>query len=117
MHTTEFNVSDEENTLTEGDNVIYRRKDLSSLAHRLRLIGCGMEVLDDFPGTAPEDIEYDYHPFYQNDRAHIKLMLGGYVTTSCMIIITKGRYPGALPPMGSAPATPAPSLNWKVSAY
>lgn len=114
VHTTEFNVSDDENTITEGESVIYRRKDLAALSHRLRLIGCGMEVLDDFPGTAPEDIEYDYPPYYQNGRPHIKLILGGYVTTSCMVIITKGRYPGILPPLADllmpadAPAMPVP---------
>jgi hypothetical protein len=106
VHTTEFNVSDEENTVTTGDSVIYRRRDISSLAHRLRLIGCGMERFDDFPGTAPEDIEYDHHPYYQNDRAHIKLLLHGYVATSCLLIITKGRTPSALPPLTAMPLAP-----------
>ncbi len=97
VHTTEINLSDTEDTVFTGDSVIYRRRDFDTLAARLRRIGCGMERLDDFAGTDPEDIEYDYEPYYQHGRAHIKLMLGGFVTTSCLIIVTKGRYPGPLP--------------------
>lgn len=99
VHTTEFNVSDEERTIFTGPNVIYRRKDLSALAHRLRLIGCGMEPLDDFAGTDPEDLEYDFPPYYSHGRPGIKILLGGFVTTSCLIIITKARYPDVLAPL------------------
>lgn len=111
VHTTEFNLSDVENTILAGDSVIYRRKDLDALAARLRGIGCGMEALDDFPGTAPEDIEYDYPPYYGNDRAHIKLLLGGFVATSCLLIVAKGRPPAMLPPPPAPAALPGSPIR------
>ena len=106
VHTTEFNLSSDEATVTHGGNVLYRRRDLASLASRLRLIGCGLERFDDFAGTAPEDIEYDYEPYYEHGREHVKLMISGFVSTSCLLIITKGRYPGVLPAMAGLPLAP-----------
>jgi hypothetical protein len=96
VHTTEFNISSENNTLFDGGSVIYRLKDISNLGHRLRLIGCGIEPFDDFPGVHQDDLEYDYMPYYENGRQHIKLLLGGFVTTSCLIIIRKSSYPSDL---------------------
>ena len=101
VHTTELNLSSEHDTVATGDSVIYRQKDLTALAHRLRLLGCGMEPLDPTPGTDPEDLEYDYEPYYENNRQHIKMLLGGFVTTSCLLIITKGRYPTHLPQLST----------------
>ena len=106
VHTTEFNLSSEDTTVATGDSVIYRRKDISALAHRLRLLGCGMERFDDFAGTAPEDLDYDYEPYYENGRQHIKMMMGGFVTTSCLLIITKGRYPAVLPSIRAMALSP-----------
>jgi hypothetical protein len=108
VHTTEFNLSSGDATLATGDSVIYRQRDIASLARRLRLIGCAMERFDDFAGTEAEDIEYDTPPYYENDRQHVKLLLGGFVSTSCLLIITKGRAP-ATPPSQDAPAVPAQS--------
>ncbi len=101
VHTTEFNLSARDNTVSVGDNVLYRGRDIDDLAHRLRLIGCAMERFDDFAGTDAEDIDYDYEPFYTHGRQHLKLMLSGHVSTSCLLIITKGRYPGVLPAMSA----------------
>lgn len=111
VHTTEFNLSSTEATVAEGGNVLYRKRDFESLAARLRLIGCGLERFDDFAGTAPEDVEYDWEPYYEHGREHIKLMIDGFVSTSCLLIITKARHPEllprvslmALPPDGVAP--------------
>jgi hypothetical protein len=97
VHTTEFNLSSDEHTIERGDNVVYRRKDIAALAGRLRLLGCAMEPLDDFAGTAPEDIEYDFPPYYGHGREHVKLLIGDVVSTSCLIVVTKGRTPDVLP--------------------
>ena len=107
VHTTEFNISSDDATITAGDNVLYRGRDIAALAQRLRLIGCALERFDPFPGTAPEDIDYDYPPFYENGRQHVKLLLGGFVSTSCLLIITKGRYPATLPPLADLALAPA----------
>ncbi len=103
VHTTEFNLSAQHRTVSAGDNVIYRGRDIADLAHRLRGIGCAMERFDDFAGTAREDIEYDFPPYYEQGRQHIKLLLGGFVSTSCLLIITKGDYPAALPSIAALP--------------
>jgi hypothetical protein len=97
VHTTEINMSSLEETLTTGNSVIYRQKDINDLELRLRGIGCALERPDFFGGTATEDIEYDYVPYYEQDRHHIKLLLDGFVTTSMVLIIRKGRYPAILP--------------------
>ena len=99
VHTTEINLSSLEETLTTGNSVIYRQKDINDLELRLRGIGCALERPDFFAGTATEDIEYDYAPYYEQGRQHIKLMLDGFVTTSMVLIIRKGRYPASLPPL------------------
>lgn len=108
VHTTEFNVSDDERTIEAGPNVIYRRKDLAALDTRLRRIGCAMAALDHFAGDAPEDAEFDHPPYYTHGRPHIKLLLDGFITTSCMIVVTKGRYPATLPPLATMAFEEAP---------
>jgi 2-polyprenyl-3-methyl-5-hydroxy-6-metoxy-1,4-benzoquinol methylase len=99
VHTTEINLSSLEETIATGGSVIYRQKDINELELRLRGIGCGLERPDYFGGTAIEDIEYDYEPYYEHGRHHIKLMLDRFVTTSMVLIIRKGRYPDHLPPL------------------
>jgi hypothetical protein len=46
IHTTEFNLSSNDETLTSGSNDIYRRRDIEALDHRLRKIRCGLEHVD-----------------------------------------------------------------------
>ncbi len=115
VHTTEFNLSSSEKTISSGDDVIYRLKDIEEIANRLRLLGCALHVFDQNAGHAIEDIEYDYPQYYENNREHIKLELSGFIATSCLLIITKGRYPDAQPPISElveklAVAAPKPTL-------
>src|ERR1700730_1971479 len=81
VHTTEINMSSLEETLATGNSVIYRQKDINELELRLRGIGCGLERPDYFGGTAIEDIEYDYEPYFANGRHHIRLLCDRFVTT------------------------------------
>ncbi len=90
VHTTEFNVSSEDDTLTAGSDVIYRRKDLERIAASLRRVGCGMNPVDYDLGIEPEDLNYDYPPYETHGRRHIKLLVGDYIVTSVLIIIQKG---------------------------
>ncbi|XGB42674.1 MAG: hypothetical protein LVS60_02175 [Nodosilinea sp. LVE1205-7] len=89
VHTTEFNVSSNQNTIEIGDSVIYRRKDIESLDCRLRRIGCALEAMDFDPGTAEHDVAFDQPPYYEDGRQHIKLQIGDYVSTSMLLIIRK----------------------------
>jgi hypothetical protein len=116
VHTTEFNLSSDDATVESGYAVIYRRRDLAALADRLRAIGCGMEPLEDFAGTDPEDLEFDVPPYYRHGRQHIKLWLFGYVATSVMLVIRKGAPPPALPAPPEVVATRSVGLLARLRA-
>jgi hypothetical protein len=116
-HTTEFNLSSDEATLEAGDIVIYRRRDMLALDRRLRAIGCGLERLDDDAGTDCEDLEFDVPPYYAHRREHIKLWLGGYVTTSLLLLIRKGAPPPALPATPTVAAEVKPARDSMLSRW
>jgi hypothetical protein len=90
VHTTEYNVSSNDETMTSGPSVIYRRRDIEDLGFALRSIGCALEEPMFDAGTERHDIEFDYPPYFYNNRKHIKLLLGPYISTSILLIIRKG---------------------------
>jgi SAM-dependent methyltransferase len=92
VHTTEFNLSSNLDTIEEGPNVIYRQQDLERLDGRLRSHSCGLSRLDLYGGDHRYDIEFDYPPYGAHGRKHVKLLLHGYVATSVMIIVRKGQH-------------------------
>lgn len=96
VHTTEFNVSS--NTLTEerGSSVIYRQRDLELLDRNLRAQCAGLARLDLFAGDHPADLTWDYPPYFENARPHLKLLLHGHVATSILLIVHKGE-PSKIP--------------------
>jgi len=99
VHTTEYNVSSNDDTMTSGPSVIYRRRDIEDLSYALRSVGCALERPEFDAGTHRHDIEFDFPPYFHNNRKHIKLLLGPYVSTSILLIIKKG----APPPAESTP--------------
>lgn len=89
VHTTEFNLSSNDETIDNEGTVLFRRRDFEALA--MRLIAAGHEVMPlcyDIGAGAVDDY-IDVAP-YSSDT-HLKLALGGYVTTSFGIIVRKGR--------------------------
>jgi len=90
VHTTEYNVSSDDETITEGNSVIFRKKDIDLLDRRLRKIRCGLEAVDWDCGTHEFDLNYDISPFFSTGRPHIKLELDGHVSTSFLVIVQKG---------------------------
>lgn len=90
VHTTEFNVSSNNDTLAEGPDCLYRRRDFENLDYRLRRIGCGLDPIDYFAGTDPNDLRFDRAPFFQRGNVHIKLEIGGFVCTSILLAARKG---------------------------
>jgi len=86
VHTTEYLVSSDEETVQAGGTVFYRRRDIEELAGRLRRAGNAIDV-DYTEGTAPEDLHVDVPPY---SDVHLRTRLGGYVTTSLALVITKG---------------------------
>lgn len=87
VHTTEFNLSSGEETMDEGWCVLYREKDLRQLDRDLRAMDAGLAKLDLFGGDHEHDIKADMEPFHANGRVHLKLHLGGFVTTSVLLIV------------------------------
>ena len=90
VHTTEFNVTSNDETLELAESVVYRRRDIEELDQRLRAIACGLSRCDFFAGDDTHDVIFDHIPYYQNDRPHVKALIGGHVATSFLLIIRKG---------------------------
>ncbi len=87
VHTTEFNISSNDQTLDNCDTVVFRRRDLDNLAKELRRMGHFVEELDYSLGGLPEDFNIDVFP--HNEKVHLKLQLNEYVVTSIGLIIQK----------------------------
>ena len=93
VHTTEYNISSNAETVHAGDNVLYRRRDVEAVGQRLRGLSALLLPPDFDPGCEPPDIEFDYEPYHQNGRFHIKLLMSGYVVTSMLLIVERFRAP------------------------
>ncbi len=86
VHTTEFLVSSDEDTVEAGGTVFYRRRDVEDLVARLRRLGHDIDV-DFTEGTTPDDLHVDVPPY---SDVHLRTELSGYVTTSLALVVTKG---------------------------
>jgi hypothetical protein len=86
-HTTEFNLSSEDETMEEGPTVIYRRKDIVELVNRLRARGHDVEPFIMAPDSHFLDFYVDAPPFGSNP--HFKLLLGKYVATSVGVVVRR----------------------------
>lgn len=87
VHTTEFNLSSDTATLETGGTVIYRHRDITAFAARMRRRG---HVVDEFivaPDAHPLDGWVDIPP-YSGD-AHLKLALGAFTCTSAGLVIRR----------------------------
>lgn len=86
VHTTEFNVSSNHQTITEGETVVFRQQDIEKLAQRLRREGHEID-LDWTLGNGIADNLVDFFPYDQKD--YLRLQLHQYVITSIGLIIKK----------------------------
>ena len=84
-HTTEFNLSSNDDTLREGATVLYRKRDMLELVDRLRERGHGVEAFS----VAPDS---HYLDGYVDTRAipTSSWLLRGYTTTSVGIVVKRG---------------------------
>jgi hypothetical protein len=87
VHTTEYNISSDEDTIETGDTVVFRKKDIDQVVAALRKRGHFVEEIDFSSGADPEDLQVDYLPHQQ--KIHLKLQLDKYVVTSIGLIIRK----------------------------
>lgn len=89
VHTTEYNLSSENETVeVDSNTVIFRRKDLEALANWVVREGHEIERLDFSLGNHSSDFHVDTPPYAS--APHIRLLLSGYVVTSVGLIIKKG---------------------------
>jgi SAM-dependent methyltransferase len=91
VHTTEFTLSSNDQTLETGGTVLYRRKDIEALIRRLEHAGHTVATMDWSVGDRPLDRHVDVAP-YSTDR-HLRLEIAGHACTSIGLIITKGALP------------------------
>lgn len=87
VHTTEFNVSSNRETVDNSDTVLFRKKDIDRLINDLGVKGHKVEAIFN-SGSSPLDKFFDVPPY--SDYTHLKLMIDKYVTTSIGLIITRG---------------------------
>jgi len=85
VHTTEFNCSSDDETISGGGTVLYRRSDIIAIAKRLTEAGYRI-TLDLTEGASPADRHVDVPPF---SNTHLRTMLGEFITTSVGLIIEK----------------------------
>lgn len=86
VHTTEFNLSSNEQTLETDVLVLYRLRDIDWMVQTLKAYGYKVDI-DYTVGTGPIESYVDVPPFKLNP--HLRLMLDRYVSTSVGLIIEK----------------------------
>jgi hypothetical protein len=90
IHTTEFNLSSNEDTLESEGLSFYRRRDIESLIVRLVESGHCVWPLNLHPGSAPLDRFVDTPPY---TLPHVKLEALGFITTSIGLVVKKAGQP------------------------
>jgi hypothetical protein len=89
VHTTEYNISSDVNTIHEGHNVLYRKQDFIDLGELLGSIGFSMSPLGFDTGQHAFDYDYDTPPYMGVGKRHLKLEIEGYISTSYLIILER----------------------------
>jgi hypothetical protein len=95
VHTTEFNLSSNDETMAEGSCVIYRLRDMEAVCGRLADAGHAVEPLDIDPGDHALDAHVDEPPYSDFQTVplaavkHLRLNLWGHASTSIAIIVRK----------------------------
>jgi SAM-dependent methyltransferase len=88
VHTTEYNVGSNRETIDHEATVLFRRRDFRRLARSLYRHGHRIR-LDFRPGTLPDDEHVDASPY---SSVHLRTAILGYTTTSFGLIIRKGPF-------------------------
>jgi hypothetical protein len=102
-HTTEFNLSSNEDTVEEGETVIYRKKDIEKLISILQDRGHKVSTIKIAKDLYPADFYVDLPPYNNSTdffyvdippykcSPHLKLQLSDYVATSIGLVIERGK--------------------------
>ncbi len=89
VHTTEFNLSSDWETIEDGPCVLYRRRDIQALVDELVIEGHEVAPFLVAPNTMVMDDFVDLPPY--SHAPHLKLMYEGHVTTSIGLVVRKKR--------------------------
>jgi len=87
VHTTEFNLSSNQDTFEDPNCAVYRKKDIELLAAELTEKGYEVLPINFNPGGHQVDNHVDWPPY--SPSIHLKLMLESYVVTSIGLVIKK----------------------------
>ncbi|HWD54677.1 MAG TPA: hypothetical protein VG346_06125 [Acidimicrobiales bacterium] len=85
VHTTEYNVHSNDETVETGPCVVYRERDIRALAERLEDAGHEVAALDLSPGEGVLDHYVDLPPF--DWEACLKFLFASYTLTSVALVI------------------------------
>jgi hypothetical protein len=91
VHTTEFNLHSNDDTVESGPTVIYRERDLMALRDRLEAAGHEVAAFDLSPGDGLLDRYVDIPPY--NDQPCLRFLFASYTLTSVAIIVRRGHAP------------------------
>lgn len=86
VHTTEFNLSSNEDTVETGNTVLYRKRDIEDIITTLRAQGHHVEM-DWHQGDGYADGHVDLAPYIHD--THLRLQIERYVVTSLGLIVQK----------------------------
>jgi SAM-dependent methyltransferase len=89
VHTTEWNFSNEEETLDNAGTVLFQRRDFEKLAQHISAKGFVVAPLDFDTGSGLLDKFIDIPPYKGSQDAHLRLSVGGFASTSFGIIVTR----------------------------
>ena len=87
VHTTEYNLGSNEDTVESGGTVIYRERDMDDLIRRLRERGHEVKPFIVAPHVHPLDFHIDAPPY--GGDLHLKLRLANYMATSAGIVVRR----------------------------
>jgi hypothetical protein len=87
-HTTEFNLSSNTFTVSEGGSVYYRQQDIEEIGNRLADINCELTPVNWSRGDNRVDtlVDIERKP---GPHCHLKLQIDGFDLTSIVLIIKK----------------------------
>lgn len=87
VHTTEFNLISNDDTVEKGNSVIFRRKDVIEMQEWFKANGHHMEISFD-RGCDEGDLYVGIPPF-RSQPYHLNIMLDEYIATSFAIVVQK----------------------------
>lgn len=93
VHTTEYNLTSNEDTIDAHNLCLLRKRDIEQIADRVsEFTGTSSQYALDFSlGDSEADTYIAKPPHDEDEPYHLKLQVGNYVTTSILLVATKDK--------------------------